>query len=69
MRAALDVVNLVGYCQINHGPRYQWAGVRLHTLLDELRHERPVAYRVEQDTEIWGALRTIFAPEPDEVLT
>lgn len=63
-----EVANLVGYVQIDRAQRYHWAGPHLYAILTKEKIERLVTARVTNDREIWGALKRIFAPEPEELI-
>jgi uncharacterized protein len=63
------VANLVGFCQIEHATRYHWGGPHLLAVLEDAAIDGVVSCKVTADTEIWGALKTIFSPTPEEVRT
>jgi uncharacterized protein len=62
------VANLVGYVQIDRTKRYHWGGPHLYGLLLARNLEGVVTASVASDREIWSALRTVFAPEPEALL-
>lgn len=65
---AAEVANLVGYVQIDRTPRYHWGAPHLHALLSTAGIDGVITTTVRQDTDIWGALRTVFAPDPEDLL-
>jgi sporulation protein YhbH len=62
-----QVTSLVGYLQIDRSERFTWGGPHLLGLLSGSDIEGVVTTRVRRDEEIWGALKAIFAPEPEEL--
>jgi sporulation protein YhbH len=59
--------SLVGYLQIDRSERFTWGGPHLLGLLSGSEISGLVTTRVRRDEEIWNALKTIFAPEPEEL--
>ncbi len=61
------VANLVGYCQIDRSTRYHWSGDHLLAVLAKADVPGVVCCSVSSDTGIWGALKTIFAPDESDM--
>ncbi|MDH5289872.1 MAG: DUF444 family protein [Acidimicrobiia bacterium] len=61
------VANLVGYCQIDRSTRYHWSADHLLAVLSQADVPGVVCCSVSSDTGIWGALKTIFAPDESDV--
>ena len=67
--AASKIANLIGYVQIDRAQRYHWGGDHLYGVLSKAGIDGLETARVTKDEDIWQALKTIFSPAPEEVLS
>ena len=66
---ASKIANLIGYVQIDRAQRYHWGGDHLYGVLSKAGIDGLETARVTKDEDIWQALKTIFSPAPEEVLS
>ena len=66
---AAKIANLIGYVQIDRAQRYPWGGEHLYGVLSKAKINGLETARVTKDEDIWQALKTIFSPAPEEVIS
>lgn len=62
-----EIANLIGYVQIDLHTRYHWGGEHLLDVVERAAIDRVETAQIQDDSDIWRALKKIFSPEPNEL--